>query len=288
MQRSAGIAALSLLLLATVAFGQASPRWTIRKDSVHVLSADVGGERVDYKIIVALPREYDKDSAAYPVVYYTDAWYLSGIVEETYSWLRAAKDIRPFILVGISWDADAPGALHQRSRDLTPTADSSAHYRLLPTSGGGEDFYRFLTKDLIPYIDGKYRTLSSERGLLGYSLGGLFSSWVLINHTDMFERYLLGSPYVRWDKWLVLRQEAERAAKSNELKARAYACSGTNDDVLPDFKVLKERFESRHYRDFEFKAELFQDEDHGSLVPTCFSRALRYLYAPKPASGVSE
>ena len=136
-------------------------------------------------------------------------WDLEGRVkEETYLWLRAFEDIPPLILVGVSWMTDVPGGLYNRSRDYTPTEDPAGHTDMLPVSGSGEAFLEFLTDDLIPLIERGYRTDNSSRGFLGYSLGGLFGTWVLINHPGIFDRYMVGSPYIRWDDWLVLKQEA--------------------------------------------------------------------------------
>jgi predicted alpha/beta superfamily hydrolase len=235
-------------------------------------------EGVDYEIVVSVPKDYESSSDRYPVVYYLDAWYAAGGVEETYHWLRAFDDIPPLILVGISWMTDGQGALFNRSRDYTPTEDPAEHTDLIPVSGGGKSFLTFLTDELIPLIEREYRADDSSRGLLGYSLGGLFGAWVLFNHPGIFDRYLLGSPYVRWDDWLVMKQEAEYAEKNDHLPARVYSCSATEDSVLPDFQALKERLESRSYRDLEFTADLFPDETHTSLIPACYSRAFRVLY----------
>jgi hypothetical protein len=275
------IAGLSAGARSSTVGGQDVPRASIRTAEVHAMSAVIAGERVDYRIFVSVPLDYQASTAAYPVAFYLDAWYVSGMVEETYHYLRAFEEVQPLILVGVGWQTDSPGALYNRTRDFTPSpAPQERDPYLTAKRGGAEDFLRFLTEDLIPFIDARYRTVPSERGIMGYSLGGLFTSWVLVNHPGTFDRYLLGSPYVRWDDWLVLRQEAEYASSHEALPARAYACSATEDHVLPDFTALKERLQSRSYAGLEFSADVFPGEDHVSVIPACYSRALRVLFGP--------
>lgn len=71
-----------------------------------------------------------------------------------------------------------------------------------------------------PEMREEYDFNDSSRGFLGYSLGGLFGSWVLINHPGIFDRYMVGSPYIRRGDWLVLKQEAEYAVTHDYLKDR--------------------------------------------------------------------
>jgi predicted alpha/beta superfamily hydrolase len=271
------LSAAALLLVPTAVSSQGAPSVSWRNSHTRTVTSSAA-EPIDYEIVVSLPREYGASSDRYPVVYYLDAFYAAGGVEETYLWLRAFEDIPPLILVGVSWMTDVPGGLYNRSRDYTPTEDPAGHTDMLPVSGSGEAFLEFLTNDLIPHIERGYRTDDTSRGFLGYSLGGLFGTWVLINHPGIFDRYMVGSPYIRWDDWLVLKQEAEYAETHDYLNAKVYSCSGTEDFVLPDFNALKERLESREYRGLEFTAELFPDETHTSLIPGCYSRAFRRLY----------
>jgi predicted alpha/beta superfamily hydrolase len=264
-------------LAPTAASSQEFPAVSWRNSHVRTVTSNAP-EPIDYEIVIHLPKEYAGSTDNFPVVYYLDAYFTAGGVEETYLWLRAFEDIPPLILVGVSWMTDYDGAIYSRTRDYTPVEDPTFQSEQAPVSGGGEKFLEFLTDDLIPLIEREYRTDDSSRGFIGYSLGGLFGSWVLINHPGIFDRYMVGSPYIRWGDWLVLKQEAEYAETHDYLNAKVYTCSGTDDFVLPDYEALKERLESREYRGLEFTAELFPDESHTSLIPGCYSRAFRALY----------
>jgi predicted alpha/beta superfamily hydrolase len=61
-----------------------------------------------------------------------------------------------------------------RARDFTPTKTSRE-----ATSGGAAAFLDFLEHEVIPFVDRTYRTIPSDRGLLGHSYGGLFAIYAL-------------------------------------------------------------------------------------------------------------
>ena len=161
---AAGI--IAAVLTPTFLHAQDVPRTSVRTSEIRTVTS-TAVEGFDYEIVVSVPKDYESSSDRYPVVYYLDAWYLAGGVEETYHWLRAFDDIPPLILVGVSWRTDGPGAHFNRTRDYTPTEDPSAHTELLTASGGGESFLSFITDELIPLIEREYRTDDSSRGLFG-------------------------------------------------------------------------------------------------------------------------
>jgi enterochelin esterase family protein len=59
-----------------------------------------------------------------------------------------------------------------------------------------EDFVRCVADELVPAVDGAYRTSNDrrDRGILGTSLGGLNSAWFALRATDTFYRIAIQSP----------------------------------------------------------------------------------------------
>ena len=258
---------------------------TWRSAEVKTLASDAV-EGMEYKIVVTLPGGYADSTERYPVVYYLDAWYMAGGIEETYRWLRAFDDIPPLILVGISFQADGGQALYLRARDYVPTEvspeDMSPYYAsVTPASGGASEFLKFIKDELIPFVEGGYRVDPTDRGLLGYSHGGLFSSWVLFNAPELFQRYLIGSPSSDWDDYVVLDDEAAYAERSSSLPARVFLSIGGEEDRT-GFDRLKKRLESRGYEGLELTTMVFEDETHTSAIPGTYSRAFRILYGRQP------
>ena len=133
----------------------------------------------------------------YPVLYLLDG---GGFFPLAVSALKLDDGLLPkMIIVGIS-------NRRNRARDLTPKA-----YKDLRGSGGGEKFTQFIEKELIPYIDGKFAT-RPYRTLVGYSLGGLWAVNALVNHTHLFNNYIVIDPSLRRDK--ALQRQMFKALKN--------------------------------------------------------------------------
>jgi hypothetical protein len=75
-----------------------------------------------------------------------------------------------------------------RYRDLLPAHQGK-------TTGIG-DFIRFLNEELFPYIEGIFRT-KPYRILIGPQAGANFSLYTMMKHPDMFNAFIINSPF-RW------------------------------------------------------------------------------------------
>ncbi len=141
----------------------------------------------------------------YPVLYILDGeeyFQSAAAISEQLSGL-----IPPMIVVGI----DNMGHSF-RERDLTPTkVNQSAIVNAgdARLSGGGEIFFSFIEKELMPYIDSRYHAASYQI-FSGHSLGGLAVVNAFFNHTNLFNAYIALDPSLWWDqqKW-IKKQEGE-------------------------------------------------------------------------------
>lgn len=264
------------------------PNVTIRDTEVREISSEfVNG--MTYEIHIALPANYLKSNDSYPVVYYLDAYYWGGIVIETYRLLRAFNEIPPLILVGVSYpNASGTDANNYRSRDFTPTHVPTEDIPewlkpFTPRSGGAESFLSFVENELIPTIESNYRVDASDRGLLGYSYGGLFGAYVLFKKPDLFQKYLLGAPALIFDHYYVLKEEEKLANVTRETPAKVFSAVGSEDiaDILKSWIALRDRLNSRKYEKLSFEYMILDGENHTSAIPAVHSRAFRVLYGRK-------
>ncbi|WP_339753246.1 alpha/beta hydrolase-fold protein [Algoriphagus aquimarinus] len=183
---------LCVLLLLCV-FGNAQAQFLTQvglKDSMY---SEVLDEcRVFY---VQLPEGFDSEKE-YPTAYILDGEILLPALSVTQSFYSGGF-LPEMILIGIS--------NHQnRNRDLTPSVVEPSY---APT-GGAAAFTEFLSKELIPYIEGKY-PVTTYRTLIGHSYGGLFAINTLLNHPELFANYLAIDPSLDWDDQLMLKQARE-------------------------------------------------------------------------------
>ena len=143
---------------------------------------------------VSLPASYDRlPRQRYPVLVLLDGPEQLAHTESLVRFLARGEQIPEMIIVAV--------ANTQRSRDLTPPLPPGSKGRG-PLAGdapvGGADaFLAFLSDELLPTLDQRYRT-AAWRGLLGHSFGGLFGVHALTEKPELFRAYLLASPSLWW------------------------------------------------------------------------------------------
>jgi predicted alpha/beta superfamily hydrolase len=154
----------------------------------------------DRRAIIHLPRNYSKDTAQkYPVMYVLDGTSQDDHTADKLTVLSDAGLVPAAIVVGL------PNTRGNRERDQTPpfmrrnVDDEKSPY------GIGDKFLSFIEKELIPFVDGNYRT-SGYRTLSGNSRGGLFVLYSLLEKPDLFQaRFCYSTPVWRFENMMVKR-----------------------------------------------------------------------------------
>jgi predicted alpha/beta superfamily hydrolase len=252
----------------------------------------------ELQLYIKLPWSYERSSNVYPVLYCTDAnrsfftYSTNSLIFET-----PGPDTPEILIVGIGYrlDADRIKGLVQwaswRTRDLTPVSRSEIDQwwieRLSPMlegeaievhSGGAPYFLDAITNEVIPFIEANYRFSAMDRGLAGYSYGGLFTLYVLFHAPELFQRYFAGSPTM-WRQ--LFTDEEAYAATHKDLPAKLFLTAGEHEaDLLEEFNLLLETLKSRNYPGLDLQTQIFSDEGHASAYAAAVSRALCVLYHP--------
>ena len=148
------------------------------------LEGNLEGDAVDRSVIVFLPPSYatEKDRH-YPVVYALHG-YSIGAEQWTHE-IHVPQTIE--------------GAFAQGAREMivvqpdSKTVHNGSMYSSSVTTG---DFERFVSHDLVAYIDAHYRTIAarSSRGLVGHSMGGYGATRIGMKHSDVFGSLYIMSP----------------------------------------------------------------------------------------------
>lgn len=94
-----------------------------------------------------------------------------------------------------------------RTRDLTPTHSTKGTdgkpEPARATSGGGDNFLKFVRSELIPHIDSTFRT-EPFRVLVGHSFGGLTAINALYTMPEVFNAYVAIDPSMWWDARILI------------------------------------------------------------------------------------
>ena len=196
---------LALLICVTVACSQSGD---FGKNEFNLYRPEVVSIRsqyvkdMEYKLHITLPpTDNNMPDKKYPVLYYLDAWGCTGMITDLARVLISTKGIEPIILVGISFDANVEKFLKLRNRDFLPNTSSA------DSLSGADDFLNFIKKELIPFIESNYPADNKERGLFGYSFGGLFAAWVLKKEPLLFNKWGMGSPSLWYGESFLLKDK---------------------------------------------------------------------------------
>jgi len=271
----------AVILAATLmlAFSAAGAELSLPDTEVHFLDSRANG--VQYKLYVSVPRDYATVKTAYPVLYLLDADYSFPIVRGIVGHLSDRKRLRQMIIVGIAYGGPDQYRMN-RTRDYTPHFAPDGGYGPVyqKVSGGGPKFLAFLREELIPWVDGRFRTIPGARGLVGHSYGGLFTNWVLLTAPAAFSHYVIVSPSLWYDGRFMFGVE-KKSRKESAARARVYMAVGAREgnseqDMVVDLRQMAKALNAR--KTHAVRHEVFDDETHDSVFPTAVSRGIRFVF----------
>jgi predicted alpha/beta superfamily hydrolase len=294
MLRTAAIA-WTLLVFPAIVSSQAQPNATFAPVVKGLVLQDVECSEFhsrftghDYHVYVSLPASYRQGDRRYPVLYVPDSEDGFLIVKVANDLMSLGNMLEEFILVGVPLKSEGvQDWIRKRAFDFTPTESEAVNKSFSQRfggevhTGGAPLFLRTLKEELIPYIESKYR-VTSDRGLAGYSFGGTFAAYVLLNDGETFSRYLIGSSG-DWGGMLV-KTEADLAKSGKTLHGRVFISVGADEDEnMVAFKNLTTAITSHAYPNLRLESHIFESTDHLSGAPGAVSRGLKFLYArPQP------
>jgi len=234
------------------------------------LHSEILGE--DRDLLIYLPNGYEEYQGGersapdqrYPVLYLLDGRvnfkFTAGLVHN----LAEAGHLPRMIVIGV--------ANHDRWRDLTPSADPSH-----AGTGGGERFVRFLTEELIPWVDGSFRT-TPYRILAGHSLGGLTVLDATIRAPGTFDAALALSPSLEWNGESLVERWREFLAGREELELDLFLFLGNERVERPGFFAVVSELERNRPAGLEWTHRLDERDDHSMARFTGTLSGLRWVY----------
>ena len=265
-----GVVAL-LVLLSSCAFAQGYGNAGAPGVSKLTVKSSVLGE--DRAILVRTPTGYDVNNQSYPVVYMTDGDAHMAHTASTIEFLARNGRMSEAIVVGI------PNT--DRTRDLSPTkpqAKGATGAPQFPTAGGADNFLKFIETELIPEIEKRYRT-RPYRILAGHSLGGLFAVHAMLTRPELFNSYVAVSPALQWDNQVTVKRAEDFFKTRKELNATLFISLGNEPGPIDDgFHQFKQTLAKNQAKGFEWDAQQWSDEDHGSVVLRSHYFGLRKIY----------
>jgi len=225
-------------------------------------------------VYVSVPASYRQSQRSYPVLYLLDGdWHFPVVASQVryLSECGASDIIAPeLIVVGIQ-NVD-------RDRDFTPTHVPEYEGMEFPTSGEADDFLQFLTRELVPFIDGAYRTVD-HRVLGGWSFGGLFTIYSMLEKPGFFNAYLGISPSIWWEHERLL---SEPPPGPFENPSRLVMTIGSEEEGGWNHTAVTKfarQLEERAVGGLDVTFIEIEGAGHNQSLPLAYYRAIRALYS---------
>ncbi len=242
--------------------------------SAHYHRLDPSDIAEDYHIYVRLPDGYAEDEARlYPAVYLLDGGNMFPLLSGFYRYLELGEEIPRSILVGISYGSDYYRGGNLRSRDFTAPAADVDYW------GGAGEFQAMLRKELIPFIEQRYRADPARRVIFGQSLGGQFVLYTALTDADLFWGHIAVNPALHRNLAFFLQPAIARDRPVGKL----YVASAADDAEQFRGPALAwiGHWTSAENRPWQFRAEVLPDESHFSAAPAAFRHGMSWLFAPR-------
>jgi predicted alpha/beta superfamily hydrolase len=286
-------ALLATIAIAVTAATAAAKPYTIPNTEIFSIHSKQTG--ADYQLFVSLPVDYKKTKITYPVVYMLDADYSFSLVRNVVTHFVEREDLPPMILVAIAY----PGAATNRetykmnrTRDYTPVYAPDGGYgaEYQKVSGGGPKFRGFLAREVIPFIERKFRTTPGDRTIIGHSYGGLFGTYVLLTEPALFKRYIIVSPSLWYSNRVAFSMEDTARETGLRPDARVFFSVGQleNSIMADDLTDMYKRLKARHLPNLQLAIQIFENERHNSVFPAAVTRGLVTVFdRPAPREEIS-
>ncbi|WP_411032050.1 alpha/beta hydrolase [Spongiimicrobium sp. 3-5] len=251
---------------------------TLPQTSQITLSSEYGQE---YKIYISLPPGYDDSNKSYPVIYVLDADLTFGIVYNTRVLMSYGEEIPEVILVGIAYKEGFENIHNRRFRDFTPTRrneneiEQLTGIRGINNSGGAHNFLDFIQHTVKNYIQNSLRINTNDETLVGYSLSGLFATYVASLEEKHFNKYLIASPSLWWFG------EDLPSFSLTDTGLQIYLSIGSKenpDAMLNPWKKIQSQLKSANIKIY---SEILDKDTHVTAFNKAFPNGIRTLFNDK-------
>ncbi|WP_288424583.1 alpha/beta hydrolase-fold protein [uncultured Spirosoma sp.] len=228
-----------------------------------------------------LPLEYgDSSTKRYPVVVVLDGNFHFSMLAASIRQYEKAGLLPPLIVIGVGYKSLATMD-SLRVRDyLYPAALPSDE---LKTTGGGELFRQFLSRELLPSIDSTYRTTTQNRTLLGHSFGGYFALYTLLSQANRktrdFQNFVAASPSVWYHNFYLNQLPTQLNTVNRADSVRLFVTVGGQENAQWDVKPVQNLTTAiRQTGNVGLAGGVYNQLGHMDTGQLSFVKGLQYFY----------
>ncbi|MES2826783.1 MAG: SMP-30/gluconolactonase/LRE family protein [Bacteroidota bacterium] len=235
-----------------------------------IQSVKLGEKRT---INIYVPDDYDTSHVRYPIIYLLDGSanedfiHIVGLVQ----FLTMIEAMPKSIVVGI--------ANIDRRRDFTYPTTVEKDKKDYPTTGSSAKFISFIEAELQPFVEKIYRA-STQKTIIGQSLGGLLATEILLKKSNLFTNYIIVSPSLWWDNESLLTLLKDNKNLQAMKDKQVYISVGTEGKIMEaDATALHEGLKSAIGTANKLIFNPLPKESHLTILHQTVYQALLALYA---------
>lgn len=244
---------------------QPTTKYTVLKT---IISEEVGDT---FYIYIRVPKNYSLSNNTYPVLYLLDGDISFNMATSIIRYMQYGSYLPDLIIVGIGYGT----MMSDEEKNFRERDYFISHIDQLPISGKGENFLKFIKNELIPFVEKEYR-INSDRILSGFSLGGLFTIYTLLNEPKLFKSYIAGSPYLYKDINLLI--EMEEIINFQE-KKKLFISLGEQETIEEYFSPVGKLMKRLNNKsNIQTKFEIFKNGTHFTTPPEALVYGLKFIF----------
>lgn len=229
-----------------------------------------------FEIYTDLPENYDYTND-YAVVFYMDAnLKLGKEIREQIKREENKKKTEKLIFVGVG---HIGSYRMKRRRDFIPPVleKGDTIHEKDPGFGHADNFYRFLTLELIPYINKEYPN-NKKYSYIGHSFSGLFAFYCLLKPKPVFKNYIALSPSLWANYNNIFEYEKTFYQQGYRPFGYLYHACGTGEwanKVLSTSEKMNQTIRQRNYQELDYEFVEHQGKNHNGVVPVSLSYIIK-------------
>ncbi len=275
--------------------------------NLQVYDLPTASNGVDYQLIIREPLRPPAEGEKASTFYFLDATAnMPAAATMSYNY-ESFNYIPTAYFVGIGYKNEDGGLWKEenRTRDYTPVEFTPPKGHFLENSekdwvgsGGAPAFFDVVQNQIIPFVERNFDVDKSDRVLIGKSTSGLGATYAALNQPGLFNRYVIISPAIWWDDWMLPREDrwVMRSARDTSdveypSETRIYFAVGEAEerlDLVTDLYVLTNHIRKRRNEHLKVYLDVLAGEQHEGIFPAAFMRGIVGVYAEeanrKPSS----
>lgn len=214
------------------------------------------------RYMVSLPERYSMNKRSYPSLFVIDADFQFQHVSAVVKNLARMGKIPPMIVVGIANQGDDD---YLKTTTWPDNKDDAF--------GHASKLQAYLSQELLPLIDQQYRT-NSQKALAGYSLGGLFTLYSMMQEGTPFNAFLAMSPSAWFDE-NSLPGKLTPLLTQNKLTAPVFISLANEEDMGVDSVI--EAFKTSAAKSLNWQYKHYPNENHFTTALPAIYDGLQFL-----------